>query len=877
MRPYAALLILLFLAATKGPSQNPVLVDSLAHLADIAPNDSARAEYYDQLCDYLSAFDNEKRGYYARKMLAISERQNPDGTTETLLPQAHPRALYHMGLYHYQRNEYPEALRCFYAAQPLYEQQNLPRGQAAIQSCIAKVYVEMEQWSDAERYFLLSKATYESVPFNKGVRSVLVNMGHMYGTRNDTDKALEYYLQAEKTFTDPNDRYAMSTVYSNIGYCYRLKKQTALARAYFEKAAAEFQRSGERDNLALLKFNLGDLWYEEGRWINALDNYQQGLESSLASQRNEHIQRGYNQLARTYLQLGEAARTLTEKDSLYLLAFDYNQKAREYGDSILGRERYEQLAEIQVRFETERKEHEISQLSTAAKAREIALLKQEVELRQRRLEAATAREQAALLEQSNTRYQLDLEINAARLREQNTENQHKQQALELLNKEYALREKEALRERTVSWGLKIGLAVFALLLLVLARLLWQKNRASQAILRQNREILRQQREIEDQNQKLEEASRFKSLFLSNMSHEIRTPLNTIINVSRLLDGTPLNTRQQEYVQAVEQSSQNLLALITDILDLSKIEAGKVDLRTSTCDVRAMLEQQVRLLRYNITQPDLQLVLDCDNKVPELVRTDPGRLGQILLNLLGNALKFTESGVITLSCTVREQISATKAVLEFAVQDTGIGIPPDKLEHIFDAFAQAEADTHVRFGGTGLGLAICKQLIEIQGGTLGVESAVGKGSTFRFTLPVEIAPQPNPTELASPVLHKLPGMKILLVEDNPFNRMLALELLEKIVDNPGITLAENGAEALEKTAESTFDLILMDIRMPVMDGIDATKAIRKTGVRAPIMALTANALTEEEQRCREAGMDDYLSKPIDLGLLRDKIAFWTQRN
>lgn len=876
MRPFAVLLVLFILAVSRGVSQNPFVVDSLAHLADIAPNDSTKAEYYDQLCDYLSAFDNEKRGFYARKLLALAERQNPDGSYETLLPRARPRGLYHLGLYHFQRNEYPEALRCFYAAQPLYEQQNMPRGEGAIQSCIAKVYVEMEQWDDAERYFLQSKVTYESVPFNKGVRSVLVNLGHMSGVRGDRAKALDYYLQAEKTFTDPNERYAMATVYSNIGYCYRLNKQTALARAYFEKAAAEYQRTGERENLELLQFNLGDLWYEEGRWDNALASYRQGLESSLASRRNEHIQRGYNQLALTYLQLGEVAASLSGKDSLYLLAFESNQKARLYGDSILSIERHRQLAEIQVKFETERKEHEISQLSTEAKAREIALLKQEVELRQRRLEAATAREQAALLEQSNTRYQLDLEINAARLREQNIENQHKQEALELLNKEYALREKEARRERAVSWGLKIGLAVFALLLLILARLFWQKNRANQAILRQNREILRQQQEIKDQNRRLEEASRFKSLFLSNMSHEIRTPLNTVINVARLLTDTPLNERQQEYVRAVEQSSQNLLALITDVLDLSKIEAGKIDLQIAPCRLRELLEQQVGLLRYNITRPDLKLVLDFDKNVPELVQTDAGRLSQVLLNLLGNALKFTEKGAITLSCKLARQVSATKAVLEFAVKDTGIGIPPDKLEHIFDAFAQAEADTHVRFGGTGLGLSICKQLIEIQGGTLGVESTVGKGSIFRFSLPVDMAPSPAPAEPAPSAAAKLSRKQILLVEDNQFNRMLAVELLDKIIDEPGITLAENGAEAVEKTLENTFDLILMDIRMPVMDGIDAAKAIRKNGLQTPIVALTANATTEEEQRCGEAGMNDYLSKPIDLELLRDKIDRWTNR-
>lgn len=873
MRSLPVLFLFLILPAGACFAQNQAVIDSLERLALRAPNDSAKAEFYDQICDYLSPYNNELRGVYAQKLLALAERKRPDGTYETLLPRARPRGLYHLGLFHYQRDEYPEALRCFYTAQPLYQEYNMTRGVAAIQSCIAKVYVAMEQWSDAESYYLQSKATYESVPFNKGVRSVLINLGHMHGVQGHRDKALEYYLQAEKTFTDPNERYAMATVYSNIGYCYRLDKQTALARSYFEKAAREYERTGERENLELLQFNLGDLWFEEEQWHNALAYYRQGLGSALDSRRNGHIQRGYNQLALIYLHLGEEARTLPEKDSLYLLAFNSNEKARLYGDSAMNLSRHQQLAEMQTQYETEKKEREINQLSSEAKAREIVLLKQEVELRQQRLEAANAREQAALLEKSNTQIQLDLELNASRLREQNAVNLQKQQELELLNKEYLLREKEARRERQVSWGLKIGLAVFALLLFILLRLFWQKNRANREILQQNREITRQQQEIERQNQRLEEASRFKSQFLSNMSHEIRTPLNTVINVARLLADTPLQPRQRNYANAVQQASQNLLFLVNDILDLSKIEAGKIDLLFAPCNIRNLLEQQLELLRFNNAKPELRLELHCAPELPATVVTDAGRLGQILLNLLGNALKFTEKGAITLFCAVQKHLPPDQLVLDIGVRDTGIGIPPDKLEHIFDSFTQAEEDTHLKFGGTGLGLAISKQLVELLGGALRVESTPGQGAEFRFTLPVKVIEHESPAGQPLAPSDKLPGKKILLVEDNAFNQMLAAELLEKIMDHPRITLALNGAEALEKAEEEVFDLILMDIRMPVMDGFSATAALRRRGLNTPVVALTANASGEEQQKCLDAGMNDYLSKPIDLALLREKVEQW----
>ncbi len=854
-------------------AQNPAVVDSLEREARDAPNDSLRIEAYAALCDYIYPYDNEQRGKYALKIISLSVQQGPDGKEVIVWPKGRARGLYQMGNYYYFRSEYAEALPYFYQSLKINEQIGRKSGIAACLSAIARVHVELGQWAEAEENYRQSRLVYESIGFTRGVRSVLINSGVMFGRQKRDAEALVYYLEAEKTYTDPNDHSQLGTVYSNIGLCYKNTGQPALARAYYDKALTEYANTGETENLELLQLNLGDVYLDEGNNAEALRYYTTALHSGLQYDRKSRVQTAYNQLALVHIRLAEAAVSPAVKDSLYHKAFEFNGKARLYGDSIFNTERSKQLSELQVRYETEKKERAISQLNTEAKASEIALLKQEVELRQRRLEALSAREQSALLEKTNANYQLELQVNEANLRRQNAENEHKQQALELLNKEYALRETEARRERAVSWALKLGLAGFALLLFVLLRLFWQKNRANRAMMLQNREILRQQQKIEDQNRRLEEASRFKSNFLSNMSHEIRTPLNTVINVSELLADTPLSHQQNAYTNAISHASRNLLALINDILDLSKIEAGKIDIRPAPLHLAEFLRQQTDMLRFNLRDAKVRLELLPAADLPATIVTDGGRLSQVLLNLLGNALKFTEQGNITLFCSVAERRSPEDLVLQFAVQDTGIGIPPDKLEHIFDAFAQAEADTHLRYGGTGLGLAITKQLVEIQGGTLTVESTVGQGSTFRFTLPVKVAESAPVLAPPSAGSEKLPSCRILLVEDNLLNQMLAREMLEKIVDRPAITLAQNGREAMEKAGAQAYDLILMDIRMPVMDGFAAAAALRETGLQTPILALTANATNEEEQKCLAAGMNDYLSKPIDLAQLREKIGRW----
>lgn len=430
---------------------------------------------------------------------------------------------------------------------------------------------------------------------------------------------------------------------------------------------------------------------------------------------------------------------------------------------------------------------------------------------------------------------------------------------EMLEEKFALQ--ESLDQEKLSNQRRL-ISIFVIALLVLGVILF--------ILFNRITLINQQKKIiEEEKNRAEQSERYVEQFLANLSHEIRTPMHAISGMVNALQRNPGSELKTEYLEAMRISSDNLLVLINDMLDLAKIESGKMKIVQEELEPLEVAITVVHLLKFKSSEKDLEIFVEAKDGFPDKMVSDSSRLTQILINLIGNAIKFTDSGF------VRLKLSKVGEMARFEVQDTGLGIPKEKLQLIFNSFEQAESSGSKKYGGTGLGLSISKKLIEMQGGSIWVESEEGKGSVFSFDLPIHqellgrIGTTQNPQIDVVSLGKELEGMSILLVDDDEFNIMVVKDDLSYFIPNVSITVANSGEQALEEFQIGKFDIVLMDIQMPGLGGMSATEQIRKIEssqdrlTRTPVIALTANVIQSEISKFLASGMDGYIPKPYKI--------------
>ncbi|MEP7263225.1 MAG: ATP-binding protein [Bacteroidota bacterium] len=648
------------------------------------------------------------------------------------------------------------------------------------------------------------------------ISNIYLTLGIFYYDQHDTLQAIAYNKKSLAIAMEINNLDNIASVSNNLAMQYSDLAQYDSAKVYFRKSISLFHQFDKAGQISNPLCNLALVFYKTQEFDSALFYARESIHYSLLDNYEESLGAGYYVLAQTFT-------GLNKQDSAaiyYQYAKDIYEK-RNVPAALIAF--YPDLAGFYALQGNYKSAYEYLKKSTAIK---------------------------------------DMIFNAdnnAVIKEMDSKYQASKKAQEILKQEELIK-----RQQILSYSVMAIAAFFLLLLFFIYRSYRLKQKSNKL--------------LGIAKEKAEQSEKFKQQFLANMSHEIRTPMNAVMGMTTLLIEKNPRPDQFNYLDGIRKSSDNLLHIINDILDLSKIEVGKMELEQIDFSIRDVADQVKQTLHHKAEEKGLELIIDCDSKIPDVSIGDPTRLNQVLMNLTGNAIKFTEKG----SVSIEIKMSAIENTILFSIIDTGIGIPKDKLQSVFESFSQANASDTRKFGGTGLGLSISKQLVELMGGTISIESEEGAGTVFSFeiNLPagsIERMKQQKTTEQIDGSI--LNGLRILIVDDNEYNRIVVHDIL-KLMASVEIFLATNGKEAIEQAEKNNFDVILMDVQMPLMNGYEATQYIRKNidtpEKFTPVIALTASVIRTDLDKCRAAGMNDYVPKPFKTSQLITSIANATGR-
>ena len=700
---------------------------------------------------------------------------------------------------------------------------------------------------NARRSLAISK----SLQYNIGMVNAYNQIGVLELNFAQYQAALDAHYSALRNNEEAKDQEGVSLSNLFIGHVYQEKGEFQIAEDFY-KTSLEIAKEIDC-SLCTSKCNsrLGDLSYVQGKENLSLQYYLVALEAASLTnnieelaEANKNVGLLYKNAKRNdlaleyYLQALSEFERVSNKEKQSVLCFEigvvYQAKnefdlALLYMKTSLGlaektglkayiKKGYENLANVYEKNEDHKQAYEYLKYYLAIKdTREIS-----------ELEA-----------------QLDIE--------------NKNQEILLLNKEKQFKAQELKNKGFVTNIILLVFFVVIILAMFLFFALKQKNKINLQLKIANEDANRSRIEKEE--------------FFAYTSHEIRTPLNAVVGVSRLLGETDLNPDQQKYLRTINSSAQNILFLVNDVLDLSKIESGTIELESVDFSVQDIIKELINSLGFKLREKNVSLISKLDSSIPKVLMGDPHRINQIILNLVDNAIKFTEDGEVCIAINVTHETEKSISIL-FEISDTGIGIRRSRVDTVFDSFKQETAHTTRQYGGTGLGLAITKNLIQIMGSKIHLKSTYGEGSKFSFELELKKSKKKT---LSDRVLNSsaspLRDIKVLVVDDNTLNREIFFDLLNNYKNNVEVEMADDGKMALLKIKQSNYDIILMDIQMPIMDGYEATRQIRRLkGSKAstPVIAMTAHVLDGVAEKCNQAGMNDYISKPINLAILHQII-------